>query len=70
MEDKSKNTIEDQTHMRFEPFLSCLDPNFWFKVSHLKLEVDKLDEVYRPLIGFYSSKKSPFMSLDCTSFNQ
>lgn len=69
-EDKSRSSVEDETQLRFEPFSSCLDPNFWFKVFQFKLEVDKLDEVYRPLIGYYSSKNSPYMSLDCTSFNQ
>lgn len=70
IEDKSTNSIVDKTQLRFEPFSSCLDPNFWFKVAQLKLEIDKLSEVYRPLIGYYSSKKSPFVSLDCSSFNQ
>lgn len=70
IESKSTNSISDKTQLRFEPFASCLDPNFWFKVAQLKLEIDKLDEVYRPLIGYYSSKKSPYVSLDCSSFNQ
>lgn len=69
-EDISKCSVKDDTLLRFEPLSSCLDPNFWFKVSQLKLEVDKLDEVQRPLIGYYSSKSAPYLSLDCSSFNQ
>lgn len=59
-----------EKHLRFEPISSSLDPNFWFKVFQLKLEVDKLDEVSRPLIGYYNSKSAPFLTLDCSSFNQ
>lgn len=66
----ANDDITDDTLLRFQPFSSNLDPNFWFKVFQLKLEVDKLDEVHRPLIGYYNSKCSPYMSLDCSSFNQ
>ncbi|XP_025423937.1 ubiquitin-like modifier-activating enzyme ATG7 isoform X2 [Sipha flava] len=64
------NLVGDGTLLRFQPFSSCLDPNFWFKVCQLKLDVDKLEEVHRSLIGYYDSKSSPFVSLDCSSFNQ
>ncbi|VVC38452.1 Ubiquitin-like modifier-activating enzyme Atg7, N-terminal,Ubiquitin-like modifier-activating enzyme [Cinara cedri] len=60
----------DEVHLKFVPFSSTLDPAFWFKVSEFKMEVDKLDEVYRPLIGYYDSKESPYLTLDCSSFNQ
>jgi len=66
----SKNSGENELLMRFEPMTSSIDPNFWFKVFQLKLEVDKLDEVCRPLVGYYNSKSSPYMTLDCSSFNQ
>lgn len=56
--------------MRFEPLSSSLDPNFWFKVFQLKLEVDRLNEVVRPVVGYYVSRSAPFVSLDCSSFNQ
>ncbi|XP_027847800.2 ubiquitin-like modifier-activating enzyme ATG7 isoform X1 [Aphis gossypii] len=68
-EDYSKTSVHE-TLLRFEPLSSCLDPNFWFKVCQLKLEVDKLDEVHRPLIGYYTSNNNPYMSFDCSSFNQ
>lgn len=66
----SKNSTKIKEHLRFEPISSSLDPNFWFKVFQLKLEVDKLDEVSRPLVGYYNSKSAPFLTLDCSSFNQ
>lgn len=69
-EQDSKYLANDDRLLRFQPFSSCLDPNFWFKVFQLKLEVDKLDEVCRPLIAYYDSRCSPYMSLDCSSFNQ
>lgn len=69
-EQDSKLLANEDTLLRFQPFSSSLDPNFWFKVFQLKLEVDKLDEVHRPLIGYYNSKCSPYMTLDCSSFNQ
>lgn len=62
--------MQDEVQVRFEPFSSCLDPSFWFKVAQHKLEIDKLNEIYRPVVGYYNSKKSPYMSLDCSSFNQ
>ncbi|XP_060850053.1 ubiquitin-like modifier-activating enzyme ATG7 [Rhopalosiphum padi] len=69
-EENAKTSVKDETLLRFEPLSSCLDPNFWFKVCQLKLEVDKLDEVHRPLIGYYTSNNNPYISLDCSSFNQ
>lgn len=69
--EKSLNDLgEDETYIKFVQFSSNLDPNFWFKVSQLKLEIDKLDEVFRPLIGYYNSKSCPYISLDCSSFNR
>lgn len=67
---ENKLNSTDEIHLKFVPFSSTLDPDFWFKVSQLKLEVDKLDEVNRPLIGYYNSKKSPYLTVDCSSFNQ
>lgn len=64
------NLVVNETLLRFQPMSSCLDPNFWFKVCQLKLDVDKLDEVHRSLFGYYDSKSSPYISLDCSSFNQ
>ena len=69
-EENAKTSVKDETLLRFEPLSSCLDPNFWFKVCQLKLEVDKLDEVHRPLVGYYTSNNNPYISLDCSSFNQ
>ncbi|XP_050433414.1 ubiquitin-like modifier-activating enzyme ATG7 [Adelges cooleyi] len=67
---KGESSLENKKNVRFQSLFSCLDPSFWYKVTQLKLEVDKLSEVSRPLIGFYSSKSAPFISLDCSSFNQ
>ncbi|XP_050539864.1 ubiquitin-like modifier-activating enzyme ATG7 [Daktulosphaira vitifoliae] len=66
---EEKCSLESKTNIRFQAFSSCLDPTFWYKMAQLKLEVDKLDEIYRPILGFYSSKSSPYVSLDCSSFN-
>jgi ubiquitin-like modifier-activating enzyme ATG7 len=50
---------------------SLVHPDFWHKLSDIKLDFEKLEEKEREIIGTYSNlnAKSCLIEYDCTAFN-
>ena len=47
------NEEEANVGLRFTPFTSFVDPEFWKVVSTLKLDTDKVDIVSRDVVGWF-----------------
>ncbi|XP_026465574.1 ubiquitin-like modifier-activating enzyme ATG7 [Ctenocephalides felis] len=58
--------------LQYRPFSSCINPSFWHKFTEIKLDIDKLDDNGKNIIGFFTNFKSVgnFLDVDCTSFNR
>ncbi|XP_052124919.1 ubiquitin-like modifier-activating enzyme ATG7 [Frankliniella occidentalis] len=64
--------MSDASTLKFSPFASHVDPSFWHKLSQIKLDIDKLNESFRPVWGSYTNVNSlgvPALNVDCTSYN-
>jgi len=64
---------ESSNILQYSPFNSSVDPSFWHKLSHVKLDVDRLEERVRPIWGHYSNAIPPgltsYLHVDCSSYN-
>lgn len=65
--------MTDQNFLQYVPYSSFITPNFWFKLTEVKLNIDKLKDERRHIWGFYSNKEKSYelavLEVDCTSFN-
>lgn len=70
--------MSEQTILKYIPHFPVINPNFWYKLTQLKLDVDRLEENRKHLWGWFSNLERfsnlgqpelSFMELDCASFN-
>jgi ubiquitin-like modifier-activating enzyme ATG7 len=59
--------------LQYSPFNSSVDPSFWHKLSHVKLDIDRLEEKVRPIWGHYSNAIPPvltsYLYVECSAYN-
>lgn len=57
---------------QFQPFNSFVSPTFWHKLAEIKIDVDRLSDVRRPINGFYTNSDAThcLLEADATSFNR
>uniref|UniRef100_A0A8D8RGY4 Ubiquitin-like modifier-activating enzyme ATG7 n=1 Tax=Cacopsylla melanoneura TaxID=428564 RepID=A0A8D8RGY4_9HEMI len=58
------------TILNFIPFVSSIEPTFWYKLSEIKLDEDKLKEVPRPVQGFFNHNSSCKLYVNSSSFSR
>lgn len=62
--------------LQFVPFTSFVNPSFWHKLADLKIDVDRLNDVSRPISGFFSNTDTSgapgkcLLEVDYTAFNR
>lgn len=57
--------------LQFVPFTSFVNPSFWHKLSELKIDVDRLEDVPRKISGFFSNTENfCLLEVDYTAFNR
>lgn len=65
--------MTEQKCLQYVPFTSFIDSSFWFKLTEIKLDIDRLSEERKKIWGSYSniakSHDVALMDVDCTSFN-
>lgn len=65
--------MTEEKLLQYIPFSSFIDPSFWFKLTEIKLDIDKLNEDRKHIWGSYSNIAKTFeaamLDVDCTSFN-
>lgn len=51
---------------------SIVNPDFWYKLAEIKLDVEKLEEKERKIYGIYTNfnAKNCLIDLDTSSFNK
>lgn len=58
--------------LKYIPHFPVINPSFWYKLTQLKLDVDRLEENRKHLWGWFSNigqHDLSFMEIDCASFN-
>ncbi|KAL1455894.1 hypothetical protein WDU94_000659 [Cyamophila willieti] len=58
------------TILNFIPFISSIEPTFWYKLSEIKLDEDKLKEVPRRVQGFFNHNSSCRLYINNSSFSR
>ncbi|PNF26232.1 Ubiquitin-like modifier-activating enzyme ATG7 [Cryptotermes secundus] len=65
---------EGSNILQYSPFNSSVDPSFWHQLSHVKLDIDRLEESARPIWGYYSNAVPPGLTsnlhVDCSAYNE
>jgi ubiquitin-like modifier-activating enzyme ATG7 len=56
---------------QYVPIKSTVNPDFWYKLAEIKLDVEKLEETNRKIYASYTNfmAKNCLIDLDTTSFN-
>ncbi|XP_026683083.1 ubiquitin-like modifier-activating enzyme ATG7 [Diaphorina citri] len=57
------------TILNFIPFVSSIEPTFWYKLSEIKLDEDKLKETPRPIQGYFNHNGSCRLYINSSSFS-
>lgn len=61
-----------QELLKFVPFSSCINPNFWFELNRMKLDEYMLNEDFKNITGFFNNCSNgdlpPIMNFDYSSF--
>lgn len=60
---------EEPNLVQYLPFNSVIAPSFWYKLSQMKIDVDRLEENVRHVWGYYTKQGSSSLFVDCSSFN-
>lgn len=57
---------------KYVPLKSVIDASFWYKLSEVKLDIDRLNDGPRKIHGFYRNATAVdcLLEVDCTSFNE
>lgn len=68
----SESENKNEYVFQYEPFKSFIHTSFWYKLSDLKLNIDKLNDNVREIYGFFtnSNSKHCLLEIDCTAFNR
>uniref|UniRef100_A0A182YN41 Autophagy-related protein 7 n=1 Tax=Anopheles stephensi TaxID=30069 RepID=A0A182YN41_ANOST len=66
----SEEAIPDRT-LKFLPLRSFIHNDFWHKYAEIKIDIDRLDDSGRPIVGTVALKSGASIVLEvaCTSFN-
>lgn len=64
--------MEGRDVLKFMPFSSCINPNFWFELNRMKLDEYKLNDDFKRVTGYFNncstSELPPIMNFDYSSF--
>lgn len=56
---------------QYVPIKSTVNPDFWYKLAEIKLDIEKLEETEKKIHSVYTNfnAKNCLIDLDTTSFN-
>ena len=57
---REKEKMASQELLKFVPFSSCINPNFWFELNRMKLDEYKLDDYVQSYKNYYIGEKMYF----------
>lgn len=62
----------EQRVIQYNTFSSFIDPNFWYKLTQIKLDIDKLEEKRKPIYGSFSYQTniSSLFEVNSAAFNR
>lgn len=62
----------DKKVFQYVQFKSMINPDFWYKLAEVKLDIEKLNESKRSIYGSYTNFTAVncFLELDCSGFNR
>lgn len=65
--------MSEPTILKYIPYQTVINPSFWYKLTQVKLDIDKLNETRKHIWGMFTNVKQQqdlsFLELDCISFN-